>query len=169
MRFTGEFYLGLPVMDERPDEMDDSDIMLELQDYIEHDPAAPYRPKEPGVLQLEFEDWDPVEGGTWNAYWVTKREVPNPENPTELITKTDYNIKEFNDPEKLERWIEQQVPQDVENREEMIRNGVALMCNFRLANLIYAEGRSEKILIKRRQRLGAPAQKVRDTTPSIDR
>lgn len=114
--------LGLPVIDDAPRD-DDSPILWDGDDFLKIYADQEVRPTTPDVIQIEMEELD-----HYNCYVY----------PDKLI--------EFSDPDVLERFLNRTIPDSSYNKGEMVRLGLALMANYRIANLYLKEGRAEKVI-----------------------
>jgi len=125
--------LGLPVIDDRP-QPDESPLLWDGQDFEQLYADPEIRPTTPDVIQIEMEDLD-----QYNVY-VCQSLTPGP---------NQYKMLEFRDPDVLERFLFKHIPEETERKYNMIRMGLALMANYRIANLYLKEGRADKVIPKR--------------------
>lgn len=130
MKSTGQV-LGLPVIDDRP-RNDEAPFLLDGQDFVALYSEPDIRPNSPDVWQIEMEDLD---------FYCLYMFDPNG-------GADKYKLIEFTDPEAMERFLNRHLPKDTVNRDFVIRIGLSLMANYRIANLFLKEGRAEKVIPK---------------------
>jgi hypothetical protein len=129
--------LGLPVIDDRP-RNDEAPFLLDGQDFVALYSEPDIRPTSPDVWQVEMEDLD--------MYCLYMFDPDGGANKYKLI--------EFSDPDVLERFLHRHIPKDTPKKDFIIRIGLSLMANYRIANLYLKEGRAEKVIPKYPRMIG---------------